>query len=123
MPLCGLFAWVDTFHSQTVIHIFSLNHPPLLPLHLLSFFFSLPCYLPFHILPYIIVAGAYWDGKQFITRAGNVIVGAPGWFTGVLPADMCLGGELFCRQGKFSDTSSIVRTEGNANHPRWRKVV
>src|SRR5947209_4846684 len=37
---------------------------------------------------------AYWDGRQFLSRLGN-LYHAPDWFTAGLPADVPLDGELW----------------------------
>lgn len=49
---------------------------------------------------------AYWDGKQLISRGGNVIA-APEWFVADFPAQK-LDGELWLGRNKFADTLSIV---------------
>jgi DNA ligase 1 len=51
---------------------------------------------------------AYWDGKQFLSRQGNVFA-APSWFSNGLPSTT-LDGELWIGRGKFQRTVSIVRT-------------
>jgi len=66
---------------------------------------------------------AFWDGKQFVSRGGNVFTGAPSWFTSKLPSDMKLDGELFVGRGQFSATSSIVRSTGEANAARWKSIT
>lgn len=62
---------------------------------------------------------AYWDGKQFISRQGNVYT-APGWFTAPLP-DHPLDGELWMGRQMFQKTISIVKTLDSGE--RWRDVV
>ena len=49
---------------------------------------------------------AYWDGKQLISRGGNVIA-APAWFVADFPPQQ-LDGELWLGRNKFADTLSIV---------------
>ncbi len=49
---------------------------------------------------------AYWDGKQLITRGGNVIA-APAWFVADFPTQ-ALDGELWLARNKFAETLSIV---------------
>lgn len=49
---------------------------------------------------------AYWDGKQLISRGGNIIA-APNWFVAQFPADK-LDGELWLGRNRFADTLSIV---------------
>jgi DNA ligase-1 len=51
---------------------------------------------------------AYWDGKRFLSRKGNVFV-APPWFTEGLP-DMPLDGELWLGRKKFQTAISIVKS-------------
>lgn len=51
---------------------------------------------------------AWWDGKQFLSRLGNVYH-APEWFKAMLPKDTKLDGELFAGRGKFQQTVSAVR--------------
>jgi len=50
---------------------------------------------------------ALWDGKQFISRNGNVFH-APAWFTAQLPS-VALDGELFMGRGMFQQAVGIVR--------------
>jgi DNA ligase-1 len=50
---------------------------------------------------------AYWDGSQFWTRGGNVIV-APGWFTDGLP-DVHLDGEIWCGRERFEEARLAVQ--------------
>lgn len=61
---------------------------------------------------------AYWDGKQFISRQGNLFL-APEWFTAGLPAAP-LDGELWVGRKAFTETISIVRSQGGGD--RWRQV-
>lgn len=49
---------------------------------------------------------AYWDGKQLISRGGNVIA-APAWFVAGFPAQ-ALDGELWLGRNQFAATLSIV---------------
>lgn len=51
---------------------------------------------------------AVWDGKNFISRSGNIFH-APEWFTEDLPKDLMLDGELYMGRQKFQDTMSVVR--------------
>ncbi|EGD73440.1 DNA ligase [Salpingoeca rosetta] len=62
---------------------------------------------------------AYWNGKELLSRLGNAFA-APSWFTGTLPRDMTLDGELFMGRGRFNDTVSVVRTVGSK---RWTDVT
>ena len=49
---------------------------------------------------------AYWDGKQLISRGGNVIA-APAWFVADFPPQP-LDGELWLGRNQFAETLSIV---------------
>lgn len=49
---------------------------------------------------------AFWDGKQLISRGGNIIA-APTWFVADFPAQP-LDGELWFARNKFADILSIV---------------
>jgi len=61
---------------------------------------------------------AYWDGKRFLSRLGNVY-NAPGWFTQGLPKTP-LDGELWVGRKKFQRCVSIVRRQ--EEHDEWREV-
>ena len=61
---------------------------------------------------------AYWDGKQFLSRQGNVYH-APDWFVENLP-DCPLDGELWLDRSAFQRTISIVRRQDKSDH--WRDV-
>jgi DNA ligase-1 len=61
---------------------------------------------------------AYWDGKQFLSRQGNLFH-APDWFTGGLP-DVALDGELWIGRKQFQRTVSIVRRQDKSDH--WKEV-
>lgn len=61
---------------------------------------------------------AFWDGKQFLSRLGNVFH-APEWFTEGFPS-FPLDGELFVGRGQFQTTVSIVRRKNGGN--LWKKV-
>lgn len=50
---------------------------------------------------------AYWDGSQFWTRGGNVIV-APDWFTDGLPA-VHLDGEIWAGRGRFEEARCAIQ--------------
>lgn len=50
---------------------------------------------------------AYWDGRRFLSRQGNVFA-APDWFRAGLP-DHPLDGELWIARGHFQATMSVVR--------------
>lgn len=61
---------------------------------------------------------AYWDGKQFLSRQGNVYH-APDWFVQGLP-DVPLDGELWLDRGSFQRTVSIVRRQDKSDH--WKQI-
>jgi len=61
---------------------------------------------------------AYWDGKQFLSRQGN-IYHAPDWFIEGLPATT-LDGELWIDRKKFQRTVSIVRRQDKSD--LWNEV-
>jgi DNA ligase-1 len=61
---------------------------------------------------------AYWDGKQFLSRQGN-LYHAPDWFTKGLP-EIPLDGELWIDRKKFQRTVSIVRRQDKSE--LWREV-
>ncbi len=61
---------------------------------------------------------AYWDGKQFISRLGNVFH-APDWFLAGLP-NVPLDGELWLDRKKFQQTISIVKRQDKSDH--WKQI-
>jgi DNA ligase 1 len=61
---------------------------------------------------------AYWDGKQFLSRLGNVYH-APDWFVEGLP-EVPLDGELWMDRKMFQRTVSIVRRQDK--NDLWRGV-
>ncbi|MCX6903006.1 MAG: DNA ligase [Verrucomicrobia bacterium] len=61
---------------------------------------------------------AYWDGKQFLSRQGN-LYHAPEWFIEGLPA-LPLDGELWIDRKKFQRTVSIVRRQDKTD--LWHEV-
>jgi DNA ligase-1 len=61
---------------------------------------------------------AYWDGKRFLSRLGNVFH-APEWFTEGFP-EFALDGELWMGRGQFQETSGIVRRKKGGD--LWKKV-
>jgi DNA ligase-1 len=61
---------------------------------------------------------AYWDGKQFLSRQGN-IYHAPPWFIEGLP-EVPLDGELWIDRKKFQRTVSIVRRQDK--NDLWKEV-
>ena len=62
---------------------------------------------------------AYWDGKQFWSRQGN-IYHAPAWFTADLPS-VPLDGELWLARKQFQRTVGIVRRHDGNN--LWRQIT
>jgi len=61
---------------------------------------------------------AYWDGKQFLSRQGN-LYHAPDWFVEGLP-DTPLDGELWIGRKKFQRTVSVVRRQDKSE--MWKEV-
>jgi len=61
---------------------------------------------------------AYWDGKQFLSRQGN-LYHAPDWFIEGLPSEP-LDGELWIDRKKFQRTVSIVRRQDKGE--LWKEV-
>jgi DNA ligase-1 len=61
---------------------------------------------------------AYWDGKQFLSRQGN-LYHAPAWFIEGLP-EVPLDGELWIGRKKFQRTVSIVRRQDQTD--LWKEV-
>jgi DNA ligase-1 len=62
---------------------------------------------------------AYWDGKQLISRGGEVIA-APGWFINHLPKT-ALDGELWLGRNQFAATFSIVSKLQPIDH-EWQQI-
>lgn len=65
------------------------------------------------------VVRAIWDGKQLITRQGNLIV-TPAWFTSDFPKTP-LDGELWIKRGAFDIVSGIVRKQTPVD-AEWRQI-
>lgn len=61
---------------------------------------------------------AYWDGRQFLSRQGN-LYHAPDWFVAGLPTTP-LDGELWIDRKAFQRTVSIVRRQDKSEH--WKSV-
>ena len=61
---------------------------------------------------------AYWDGKRFLSRLGN-IYHAPDWFTEGFPS-FPLDGELWIGRGDFQKTVSVVRRKNGGD--LWKEV-
>jgi DNA ligase 1 len=62
---------------------------------------------------------AYWDGKQLISRRGNVIA-APNWFVADFPGQK-LDGELWLGRNRFADTLSIVSKAAPVDS-EWQQI-
>jgi len=62
---------------------------------------------------------AYWDGKNLISRGGNII-DVPGFFIKDFPTHK-LDGELWSKRSDFSNISSIVNSKNSAL--RWRDLT
>ncbi len=62
---------------------------------------------------------AYWNGKNLVSRQGNVFH-APAWFVTPLP-EVALDGELWLRRGRFDELSGVVRRK-LADDSSWRGV-
>ena len=61
---------------------------------------------------------ARWDGRQLISRGGNVFI-APDWFVRNFP-DRPLDGELWMGRGRYEDVVSIVRQQ--TPHDGWKDI-
>lgn len=64
-------------------------------------------------------ARAFWDGRNFISRNGN-IYNAPSWFKVGLPVTVSCDGELYMGVKQFQKTMSIIRSADSGD--RWKKV-
>ncbi|CAA6822033.1 MAG: DNA ligase (ATP) (EC [uncultured Thiotrichaceae bacterium] len=64
-------------------------------------------------------ARAYWDGKQFISRQGN-IYHAPTWFTANFPLQK-LDGELWIGRNQFEATMSTIQKQQPIDS-EWKRV-
>ncbi|GAB2918116.1 DNA ligase [Rheinheimera gaetbuli] len=62
---------------------------------------------------------AYWDGKQLISRGGNLIA-APAWFVAEFPPQP-LDGELWLGRSKFADTLSVVSKQQPVDS-EWQQI-
>jgi DNA ligase-1 len=61
---------------------------------------------------------AYWDGKQFLSRQGNLYY-APDWFVAGLP-EVPLDGELWLGRKQFQRAVGIVRRQDRSDH--WKQI-
>ena len=64
---------------------------------------------------------AYWDGKQFLSRQGN-LYHAPEWFVAGLP-NVPLDGELWLGRKKFQRAVSIVRRQDRSVFVPGRRLL
>lgn len=62
---------------------------------------------------------AYWDGKQLLSRGGNLIA-APAWFVADFPPQQ-LDGELWLGRSKFAETLSIVSKQQPVDS-EWQQI-
>ena len=62
---------------------------------------------------------AWWDGKRFLSRQGNVYH-APDWFTVGLP-NLVLDGEIHAGRKRFQETVSIVRRHDKSDG--WKRLA
>lgn len=62
---------------------------------------------------------AYWDGKQLISRGGNLIA-APAWFVADFPPQP-LDGELWLGRNQFAETLSIVSKQQPVDS-EWQQI-
>src|SRR5690606_21783695 len=62
---------------------------------------------------------AYWNGKQLVSRQGNVF-NAPDWFISGFPVTP-LDGELWGGRGTFEEVSGTVR-QLTPDDSQWRKL-
>jgi DNA ligase-1 len=62
---------------------------------------------------------AVWDGKQLMTRQGNVIH-APAWFVKGFPKTS-LDGELWLARGQFDELSGVVRKDAPID-AEWKQI-
>lgn len=61
---------------------------------------------------------AIWNGKEFISRNGNIF-NAPEWFKEIMPPSVALDGELWVGRGKFEDTGIIRRGIDKLDSQEW----
>jgi len=61
----------------------------------------------------------YWNGKQLLTRKGNVI-NAPTWFTKNWPTQV-VEGELWIARHHFEQVSALIRRH-KSHDSQWQKV-
>ena len=67
-----------------------------------------------HVIAAVERVRAYWDGKQFLSRQGNLFH-APDWFVEQLP-ETPLDGELWLGRTSFQRAFSIVRRQDKSEH-------
>jgi DNA ligase-1 len=69
---------------------------------------------------------AIWDGSKFVTRGSSsgeprVYPYVPIWFIALMPPGIALDGEFFIARGKFSQTTSILKTKLKDESERKKK--
>jgi len=69
---------------------------------------------------------AIWDGAKFVTRGSTsgdprVYPYVPKWFIALMPPGVALDGEFFISRGKFSETTSILKTKLKPESERKKK--
>lgn len=74
----------------------------------------------FHLSEKIDGIRALWDGKNLISRNGNILP-SPTWFSEGFPLNIPMDGELFLGRQKFNETSSIVRS--GSKDKGWNQIV
>ena len=62
---------------------------------------------------------AMWDGKNFVSRQGN-IYNAPEYFKTILPDNMCFDGELYAGRENFQKCG-VVRHK-KPNNKDWQNI-
>jgi DNA ligase-1 len=65
-------------------------------------------------------ARAYWDGKNFVSRQGNVFE-APEWFKEGLPS-YPLDGELWLGFGRVAEGNGILNSKDPRKADRWKEM-
>ncbi|KAF9433954.1 hypothetical protein BGZ76_008764 [Entomortierella beljakovae] len=65
---------------------------------------------------------AYFDGKDFYSRAGNKFF-APPFFSENLPKDQPLDGELWLGRGRFQQCISIVKNQKVQRADEWKELT
>lgn len=63
---------------------------------------------------------AIWDGKNLVSRNGNIFP-APDFFTKNFPSQIPMDGELFLGRKQFEETTSIIRS--GSTDKGWSRIV